>query len=433
MAPKTNTLLKYTFLLLTLGLTLAGCVDRISTLGAQYYPDTIGTSTSIRSDSGFIKFADTVRPFVTTSPDGINTIGGIDYALNDSTTLMMIGKVQGPYGSGDNMEAWGLLQFPPTTQDTVNMITGVRLILKDGNSSYGDTTSSQGSMVHFLVYGLYSQVDFDTVSTLAAITPPIIGQIDTSFPDSTDRALGILLNQSFLKANLTSSFFNFVVVPNSNMTNVRGFGTIHSYGDVNSIPQLEYYLSNGDSVFREPIVDLYYVHEMSPSLKAQGEFSLRGGAGERERINLNLTRPTDTAHLDAFTTINNAVLVLHLDPLNSSHSNVEGDTIGPDIVQLGLVDSNGHYDGNGSIDSTSPTNITYRFQVRGLVQNWLSDSATNLGFELRSGYSGRSFDTPDPELIGVEDNTVNRWTFYGPNCSDLTKRPYFILSYSKLK
>jgi hypothetical protein len=425
MAAKNHALLKYTIILLTAGLAFAGCVDRISTLGLQYYTDTIATETSIRSDAAFMQFADTVRPFVTAN--------GIDFALTDSTTLMMIGKVNNPYGNNDYMESWGLLQFPSLIQDSVNMIVGVRLILKDGNCSYGDTTSGNGSRVSFNVYGLTDGRDFDTVSSLASITPPPIGTIDTIFPDSTDRALEIPISLS-VKNNLTSPFFNYIITPMSKMTNVRGFGTIHSYSDINSVPLIEYYLNNGDSVFDEPIqTDLHYVHEMSTP--PPGEFTLRGSAGERERIMLTLANPKDTtdAQLSPLTTINNAVLVLHLDPTNSSHSNVSGDTIGPDIVQLGLVDSGGHYDGNGTIDSSSPNNTTYRFQIRDIVQEWLRDSIPNLGFEIRAGYSSRSFYAPAPYSIGVEDNTVNRWTFYGPNCSDMTKRPYFILSYSKLK
>jgi hypothetical protein len=421
-------LLKYTILLLTAAsLALSGCVDKISNLGAPYYSDTIATQTSIRNDAAFIQFADTLRPFVTANQ--------INYALTDSTTLMIIGKVQNPYGGTDNFESWGLLQFPPLSPDSLSMITGIRLILKDGNMSYGDTTSGLKSQVSFLVYSLYSSFDYDSVTTLpwSAISSTVpIGSIDTSFPDSTDRALEIPISSSAIP-NLTSPFINYVIAPMQKMTNARGFGTIHSYGDVNSVPQIEYYLNNGDSVFRAPSVDLFYVHEMSTP--PAGEFTLRGGSGKREHITLNLANPKDTtdAQLNAFTMINNATLVLHLDPANSSHSNIQGDTIGPDIVLVGSVDSANHYDGNGTIDSVSPTNITYRFQTRGMVQEWLRDSVPNLGFELRSGYSSRSFDAPAPETIGVEDNTVNRWTFYGPNCADVTKRPYFILSYSKLK
>ncbi len=425
-------LLKHTIILLTASLALSGCVDRISTLGLQYYTDTISTETSIRNDPAFMQFADTVRPFVTAN--------GIDYSLTDSTTLMMIGKVNNPYGNGDNVESWAVLHFPPMSQDTESMLTGVKLILKDGNCSYGDTTSAQSTTVAFNVYGLFNSLEaYDTVSTLAPwtipATQPLFGSVDTVFPDSTDRALDIPLKNT-VWSNLTASSFNFVITPMEGaqaMTNIRGFGTIHSYGDENSVPQLEYYLSNGDSGFVTPTSDLFYVHDMTP-LPPGGEFTLRGGSGERERVTLNLTIPKDTtdSQLNAFTTINNATLVLHLDPAHSSHSNIQSDTLGPDIALVGTVDSADHYDGNGVPDSTLPTNYTYHFQVRSLVQEWLRDSIPNLGFELRAGYSTRSFYEQAPYSIGVEDNTVNRWTFYGPNASPAL-RPYFIISYSKLK
>lgn len=434
MTPKNHILLKFTFLIIALGCVLAGCVDRISTLGGQYYKDTIATSTSIRSDAGFIQFFDTLRPFVTTSPDGINSMNGIDYALTDSTTLMIIGKVTADANTdlNDNLESWGILRFPQLYQDSANMVVGVRLILKDENFSYGDTLSSQ---VSFNVYDFDNLTDYDTSSAFPAIpsNATLAGSIDTLFTDSTDRALEIALDQdpSLRITGLTESGLTYLITPMQKMINARGFGTIHSYGDPNSIPLIKYYLNNGDSVYESPVFDLFFVHDMSTILP--GEFTLRGGTGQRERINLHLNRPTDTAQLNAFSTINDGMLVLHIDPTRSAHSDLGTDTLGPDVVQLGEVDSGGHFDGNGYPDPTDTLDGIYRFQVRGLVQNWLSDSAMNYGFELRSGYSSRSFYAPDPETIGVEDNTLNRWTFYGPGYSDSTKRPYFILTYSKLK
>jgi hypothetical protein len=435
MTSKNHFLLKFTFLIFALGFVLAGCVDRISTLGAQYYNDTVSTSTSIRNDTSFMKFTDTVRPFVTTSPDGINSQNGIDYALADSTTLMIIGKVNNPYpGDNDNMESWALLQFPPLPQDTVSQITNARILLRDQNFKYGDSTSSNSSMVHYTVYQCYHVVTDSTYSiAMNQLDQPSVGSIDSLFLDTDDWGLPIPLNQAVFQ-ELTGSTLGFVIVPSTpagSMTNCRGFGTIHSYGDPNSVPQLQFVMNGTDTIYHAATVDFHIVHDLN--MPPPGEFTLRGGAGERERINLNLTRPTDTAHLNAFTTINNAMLVLHIDPANSSHSNVSSDTLGPDIVQLGSVDSADHFVGNGYRDPSDTTDGLYFFQVRGIVQNWLADSALNYGFELRSGYSSRSFYGPDPETIGVEDNTVNRWTFYGSGYSDPTKRPYLILSYSKLK
>jgi hypothetical protein len=68
------------------------------------------------------------------------------------------------------------------------------------------------------------------------------------------------------------------------------------------------------------------------------------------------------------------------------------------------------------------------------VEQWLRTPAQNLGFELRSGFVTHNYGLPATfENIGAEDNTLNRWTFYGPDCADTSKRPYFILSYSRLK
>jgi hypothetical protein len=428
----TYALLKYVFIFLAAGLLFTGCSDNITTLGAQYFTDTIANKTSIRSDAAFIQFADTLRPFVTAN--------GIPYTLTDSTTLMIIGKVS---VNNENLESWGFLQFPPLTSATDSTIIGVRLLLKDQVYKYGDTTSATSSDIHFQVYGVYGPVsdvmDSFSVTELTNLMSTgkavPVGAIDTTFPDSTDRVLAITLTSAAFPL-LAQSFNAFVITPTTpkaSMTNARGFGTIHSYGDVNSVPQIEYYYSNGDSSFVYPTLDFHIVHDMT--VTPQNEFTLRGSTGKREKIFLNLAIPKDTTdmQLDQFTTVNNATLVLHLDAANSSHSNNSGDTIGPDVVQLGLVDSANHYDGNGYLDPSDPTRTTYRFQLRGVVQNWLRYPTQNFGFELSSGYSTRSFDAAAPESIGVEDNTLNRWTFFGPGYSDSTKRPYFILSYSKLK
>ena len=422
-----HVLLKCTVLFLAAGLALSGCVDKITSLGAEYYTDTIANQTSIRYDSAFFRLADTLRPFVTAN--------GIDYALNDSTTLMIIGRVA---QNQESLESWGLMQFLPMTPDTDAMISGVNLILKDENFSYGDTTSS---IVSYNVFAVSNAVYDSTYSFPAASSgvpangnPVLVGTIDTlSFTDSTDRELVIPLDSAIIP-RLTESSLGFVIVPQENMVNARGWGTIHSYGDANSIPQIEYHLKNGDSIFRPPTIDFHVVHDMSPVLPP-GKFTLRGSSGKRERVQLNLKIPKDTtdAQLSPFVTINNALLVLHLDAANSAHSDVAGDTIGPDVVQLGSVDSADHYDGNGYLDPSDPTNTTYRFQVRGMVEQWLRDTTKNFGFELRSGFVTRSFNLQAAESIGVEDYTLNRWTFFDQTCSDITKRPYFIISYSKLK
>jgi hypothetical protein len=65
-----------------------------------------------------------------------------------------------------------------------------------------------------------------------------------------------------------------------------------------------------------------------------------------------------------------------------------------------------------------------------LVELWLRDSSSNHGLELRSGWINRLFITSN---AGVEDNTLNRWSFYGTDATDPTKRPRLFISHSTLK
>ena len=411
---------RYAFFFLAAGLVLAGvlagCQDRISALGAPFYTDTVGIRTVVRNDAGFMQFADTIHPLV--------NVNGVDVALTDSTTLMLIGQVN---IGNENLSSWGVIQFPPLSPDTQAMVTGIRLLLKDFAYKYGDTASS---FVSFRVWTTHNTV-FDSTTSLSMsdLSPMPVNSTDTIFGDTTDHTLPLPLDTTAVKPLLTESLNAFVITPGPNMTNVRAFGTLHNYfNDANSIPELQLILNNGDTIYRYPTLDFHLVKDNS--ITPAGEFTLRASTGRRERINLNLTRPTDTVHLDPFTTINNATLVLHLDPTNTRLASLVGDTVGPNIVMLGLLDSADHPEGNGLLDLSDPTHTTYRFQVRALVENWLRNPSQNLGFELRSEFAYR---TIGGELIGVEDNTLNRWTFYGPNCSDSSKRPYFILSYSKLR
>lgn len=409
-------MLKYALLFFAASFVLAGCQDRISTLGSQFYTDTVGLHTLIRNDTGFLRFADTTRPVI--------TVNGVNVTLTDSTNLMLVGRVA---IGNENLESWGLIQFLPLTADTARMVAGIRLLLKDFTYKYGDTTSTA---VDFRVWTSYNKV-FDSTTSLSMsdLSSTPVSSIDTVFGDTTDHTLPLSLDTSAVKPLLTESLNAFVITPGPTMTNVRAFGTLHNYlNDANSIPELQLILNNGDTIYRFPTLDFHLVKDNSSS--PSGEFTLRASTGRRERVTLNLTRPTDTLHLDQFTSINNATLVLHLDPANTRLSSLVGDTVGPNIVLLGASDSANHPEGNGILDLSDPTHSTYRFQARGLVEYWLRNPFLNLGFELRSEFAYRSIGL---ETVGVEDNTLNRWTFFGPNCSDTTKRPYLILSYSKLR
>jgi hypothetical protein len=431
-------LIKKFFLVIASSFAMAGCGDRISTLGSAYYADTVGFHTIIRMDTGFMQFRDTLRPFV--------TYLGLDYNLTNYSPLMIIGKVlpNNPGGSNENLESWGLMKFNPISSDSIGMILSVRLLLKDLNYMYGDVSNSIEN------FQVWNETNYKVTDSTNPLTNPLtigdlssspVGSIDTIFNDTADDVLIIPLPgiNSTNFSNLSVPSFAFVVTPNQSkatpvMTNARAFGTTdNGVNDLNSVEELQIALNNGDTIYEGPTLDEHYVIDNSASLKNQNEFTLRGGTGAREHISFNLTRPGDTAKLTQFTTVNNADLVLHLDQANSRQSDLSIDTSGPAIVQItGVGDTACALIGFGYRDTSNMSDIRVHFQIRGLIEDWLRSPVNNFGLELRSGFVTRLIPGSGGVNIGVEDNTLNRWTFYGQNYSDATKHPQLILTYSNL-
>ncbi|HWF44486.1 MAG TPA: hypothetical protein VG537_07585 [Candidatus Kapabacteria bacterium] len=414
---------------------LIGCKDQVSSIGSAYFPDTVQFQTSVRTDTGFMHFHPVSQPVVTASGQVFN--------ITEASPLMMVGASNDAH---EQLESWGLFRFSPISNDpanadTLNHVVGVRLLLKDIPYKYGtDTTNNHiDFQVFFENKGTNSKIsDSTTQLSKSDLSAMPVGSFVGDFIDSTDKVLAIPLDSATIIPQLSATSLAFVIAPGPTMTNVRGFGT-SEYGvtDVNAVPLIEYTLRYGDTTlitYRSPVLDLHVVKDAS--VIPAHEFTLRGGLGLRDSIYFNLLRTGDSALLDQFSTINNAELVLHADLNYTRHSNISTDTLGPDIVQITNVLTAGTsvdstvFWGNGSFN---PTDMTVRFQLRGLFEYWLRNQSPtqNFGMELRSGYSGRTF-TAGTGTIAVEDNTLNRWTFYGQDYPDSTKRPQLILSYSKL-
>ena len=411
------------FIILSGALTLSSCTDKISTLGAPYYPDTVEFRTSIRTDTGFMQFSSVIHPSV--------PVSDTSYNLTYSSPLMLIGRST---KGTDNLESWGVLQFPVLTGDTLSRVRGIRLLLKDIPYKYGDTTTSK---VDFRVYESAGSGKLSYSTTQLALTdlsPDTLGSFQqAAFQDSSDNVVAIPIDTLKLvngKSDLSATSFAFVVTPGAGMTNVRGFGTSENVlADANSVPQLEYRVQVDTgirTILLSPLLDMHIVKDQS--VTPAHEFTLRGGTGLREFLNFNLSRPSDTAQLNPFSTINGAVLVLQIDPANSATSNLSLDTVGPSIAELTNPNDTG-----SSLWTVGYRNhagdLAIRFQLQTLFEYWLRNPSLNLGLELRSGFVRRTFALSS---LGVEDNTLNRWTFYGPDYPDVSKRPQLILSYSKL-
>ncbi|MDP4242080.1 MAG: hypothetical protein Q8921_05005 [Bacteroidota bacterium] len=409
------------FVLLCLALVVSSCEEKVSTLGAPYYRDTVQFNRTIRTDTGFM----TMRPV---SVPRI-VLGGNTYSITLFSPLLIVGKVT----QGENIESWGVLQFPTLPDTTIAKVVGIRLLLKDQTYKYGDTTTSPNRLdLQVYEYSPLAGAYLDSLTSLSksALVSTPLGSFQGDFADVNDSVLAFSIDTSIVKKDLRSASLAFVVAPGATMTTARGFGSMES-GDTNARPQIEYSIKvdTGILVTRlTALKDLHIAMDQSDPTPA-GEFMLRGSTGWRVFDTLSLTRPGDTAQLTAFSTINSAELILSLDPARSRRSTLSFDTAGPAIVQLlGTNDTGAALFASGYHDASDP-NI-YHFQIRTLVEYWLRNPTKNFGFELRAGYNTRTFVAGD--AFGVEDNTINRWTFYGQDATDPTKRPKFILSYSKL-
>ncbi|GEM_PF-2079337 len=419
-------LIKNILFSITLLLTLVGCEDKISTLGSPYFPDTVQLHTITRTDTGFMQFSNYTRSYVTAN--------GVNYNLTFGSPLMIVGRA---LSGSENVEAWGLLRFIPFNPDSLTHVIGLRLILSTQKYAYGDTTNSNVSL------RVYTQSSGKvTDSTIALSTSDLssssIGNLDTTILNDTGQTVAINLDTN-VKPMLTASSLAFVVLPSATMTNARAFRTCENaaYGS----PELEYTLKYGDSVFKvvrttlvnttttsNGTLDMFIVRDQSVS--PPHEFTVRGGVGEREHIFFNLARPNDTANLNQFSTINSALLKLKVDWANSRHSGLSFDTTLLGIKITGIGDTAALQDDLGVPDPTDPTGQTYEFQVRGLIESWLRTPTSNLGFDIRAGFQSVNF---GGTAVPTEGNTLNRWTFYGSDYPDSTKRPQLIISYSQLR
>lgn len=406
-------------LMILFGIGVGGCKEAISNIGGPFFPDKITQKSITVTDSSILKFSNYVQPVVQ-SP--VHT-----YNINAFGTTLFVGKVSDPAAS-ENMQVWSLLRFQSIATDTLSNVDSVRLQLRLISYRYGDLTSTH---VDVSVYAETKQKVNDSTTSLSMsdLSPTPLGSyVGDISSDSTPTIFIKLDTAQFKKLDLTT--VAFVVVPNA-MTNVRGFGASEN-GTGGFPPQLEYNVHGTSELVttRPAVFDFHLVQEAS--VIPAGEFSLRGSASRRENVQIAIAKlNTQADSISQFSTVNSAMLVLKLDPALTRHSENSADTVGPAIVQLFATasdDSLATLVSYGTRDPVDPT--IYRFEIRTMVEEWLRTPTKNFGFEVRPGYVIRTFGT---RIDAVDDFTLNRWTFYGSDAADISKRPSLVLTYSILK
>src|ERR1035437_2182758 len=250
-----------------IGAVLSSCEDKISTLGAPYYRDTVQFNRSVRTDTGFMKMRTVVVPTI--------SIGGNSYAITLFSPLMIVGKVLTTF---ENIESWGVLQFPTLPDSTLSRVVGIRLLLKNQDYKYGDTITAPNRMdLQVYEYSPPNGLQLDSITQLAksALIPIPSALFQGDFADVNNSVLPFTIDLSIVK-DLHSASLAFVVAPGSTMTNARAFGSMES-ADTLARPQLEYSVKVDTGILVITIIpslDLHIAMDMSGPPPA-GEFTLR--------------------------------------------------------------------------------------------------------------------------------------------------------------
>jgi hypothetical protein len=397
-------------LLLTLG--VSSCEDELSTIGAPYFTDTIAVVT--RRDT-----IATNTPGVSLSSYTLQNIPSTGTAFNSMTgaTTIFAGKAE-----NGAVEAWAALKFPVLQSDTLSKVTAVRLNLKVIPFKHGEQSDNADLTVRLEEAGKITESL--TGLELADLSAGEFGRFQGAIIDTSNHMVSIQLDTSII-SRLGAGSLSFVIVPGA-MNNIRTFGSIEA-GDAKFHPQLEYtFTNNGETkiTYRKPTLDLTVVKRTRTATTDQ--LFIAGGTNDRVFVQLN----PDSLGIDRFSSINNAILRLKLDPSQSSINQNVRDTIGPAIVLKGM---SGQGDTLSSIISygvkAGANSDIYEFQIRDILEYWLARPTENFGFELRGGYVARRV---GGSLIFTEDYSMNRWTFYGPG-SAIGNRPELVITSSSLQ
>jgi hypothetical protein len=398
-------------------LFLAGCQEKISSVGYNFLRDTVFIGTTTLSDTGIFTLTPTTVKIV-------NTLGR-HYTLNYASPYLFMGKV-----TEEQLESWIVIKAP-LVPDTVGTIDSVLLSLPMHYAYlYGDASSTT---IDFSVYIETQNKASDSASSLSMsdLSPLPVGSFSGVIATDSTPSITIKLDSLALAPWVHTASLAFVLVPNTAMKNIRVFAS-NDAGDLLNYPHIEYYSKHDTSLvinFNHPAYDYHFVTD---SLSAPaGEFSLRGSVARRERIVLNIKSLKAKLGLNPYATFNNAMLQLHLDPSLSKTSSIPVDTLGPALYELfapQVPDSAVSLIVFGTRDNNDQ-NI-FNFQIRTVIEDALRKGLDSVTLEMRTGHAQR---TISGILVYAEDYHVNRWTFYDVTASEISKRPKLVVSYSYLK
>lgn len=378
--------------IITLFLFINGCENNLSDEGLNYISgDTIGT---ILLDSQIDSMNITSSNF-------------IKYINNYSSANMMVGKYS-------DYESKSLLRFSgfPVNYDTVTVLSA-KLKLRYKKVFYQDSLG----VTSFNIYRVNKYYDFTTLTYdkfYNEIGTEILGTYTGTPTDTTEISI-TLNNQTVLDwfkyahdTNYANKNYGIILVPNGNSTTIKSF---YSYQNVNSY---YYYIPNLTTIVSFPSggqdtnvfngsesVSLHYVPQV---MNIPGRFIIQNGIAIKDILKFDLSK------LPGKVIINQVLLELKVDWENSFYSS------GSDTRLIGnmLISDTLTTDGVNYYSVRSDTN-TYSLYLTVAFQKLSNGAYSNLGFLFKNIY---------------DYSNLDRYVFYGPDYSDVTKRPRLKIRYT---
>ncbi len=397
---------------------LSSCEEKISGVGSQFLRDTVFVGSSAIGDSALVRST-------AISKKTVNALGR-NYALNYSSPYLLVGR-----NADESLECWSVLRSP-LIPDSLGTIKTVSIVLPMNNKYlYGNDADQT---IDISVYTETGNKATDSAATLtkADLSSQPVGTFTGTVSKDSLPTITITLDSAVVVPLLKTASLSFVIVPNVGMKTMRAFSSLES-GLITSTPHFSYTNKKNatdtiTSFITSPVYDYHLAIEtFTPP---PGTFYLRGVVAQRERFVLNTKLIREKLSLDKYATINTATLQLTTDPSFFKTSATPTDTTAPALVTITAplkADSAQLLQAYGERDTKIINR--FNFQLRNLIESALRNGQDSIVFELRSGYTVRTFNGVN---IDVEDYNFVRWVFYNVDAADVSKRPRFLITYSHL-
>lgn len=375
-------------------LFLSGCENNLSDEGLSYISgDTLGTllldsqkDTMNLTSHNFIKY--------------INTF---------SSANIMVGK-SGDYESKALLRVLSL----PSNYDTVNVLSA-KLNFRYKKTFYEDSLGA----ISFNIYKLNKYYDFSTLTYdefYNEIGTDVLGTY-TGTPTTDTVEISIPFDNETVKnwfkyahdTNYVDKNYGIILVPNSSSNTIKSF---YSYQNVSSyyyyIPNLTVVISYSTGV----LDTLAFNYTEAVSLNHVPQInSLPGRIVIQNGIAIKDIFKFDFAKIPAKSIINQAVLELQLDSINSFKSS----GVDTRMIAYMLTDTAELTNDGVTYYSVEKETGTYSIYLTVAVQKWINGAYTNFGVLLQNIY---------------DYSNLDRYVFYGPDYPDVTKRPKVRIRYT---